>query len=144
MLVVEPIPGGDDDVALDPLRSFGPRMGQLALGDAVGPVREVAERRGAEILDQRVEHSFAGLPGLDAADPRLLGSGELAHRERNAFRERARGKLAHLMAAHAGPVLYLGEITPERNFGGNLAFAAELVLVRNLEHGIPINRRIEL
>ena len=53
MLVVEPIPGRDDDVALDALRPRRLRMGQLALGDAVRPVREVAERRGAELFDER-------------------------------------------------------------------------------------------
>ena len=50
MLVVEPIPGGDDDVALDALRSWRLRMGQLAFGDAIRPVREITESR-AQVFD---------------------------------------------------------------------------------------------
>ena len=56
MLVVEPFPGSDDDIALDALRSRWLRMGQFALGDPVRPVREIAERRGAEFLDGNGEH----------------------------------------------------------------------------------------
>ena len=39
MLIIEPIPSRHDDVALGPLRPCRFRMGQLALGDAVRPVR---------------------------------------------------------------------------------------------------------
>jgi len=40
MLVVGPIPCGDDDVALDALRPLRLVIGQFALGDAVGPLGE--------------------------------------------------------------------------------------------------------
>jgi hypothetical protein len=72
MLVIEPIPGGDHDIALDALGPWRLRMGQLALSDVVRPIREVADGRAAEVLDERREHLFAGLTRLDAAEPRFL------------------------------------------------------------------------
>src|SRR5687768_2008294 len=99
MLVIKPIPGCDDNVALGTLRPRRLRMGQLPFSDAVRPIRIVAYGSGAEFLDQCVEHGLAGLAGLDAAEPRFLGIGELAHGVRYIARERARGELAQLMAA---------------------------------------------
>src|SRR3990167_3988229 len=142
MLVVEPIPGGDDDVALDPLRSRGLRMGQLALGDPVRPVREVAEGGATELFGERVGHGFAGLPRLDAAEPRFLGSGEPTERVRYLARESARGKLAHLMAADAAVVLHRVEPIALGYLGRNRALAAELARLRNLEHRVPVDGRI--
>ena len=127
-----------------PLRPRRLRMGQLALGDAVRPVREVSEGRAAEVLDELVEHLFAGLPGLDAAEPRFFGSIELAQRIRYVLRERARGKLAQLMAADAAVVLHRVEPVALGYLGGNCALAAELARLRNLHHRIPIDRRIVL
>ena len=142
MLVIGPIPGGDDDVALDPLRSRRLRMGQFTLRNAVGPVREVGEGGGGEILDELVEHLFAGLPGLDAPEPHLLRSVELAERVGHLPRECPRGKLAQLMAANATVVLHRVEPLALGYLGRNCALAAELARVRNLDHGIPIDRRI--
>ena len=45
VLVVHPVAQRDDDVALDTLRPRWLRERQLALGDALGPVPEVLERR---------------------------------------------------------------------------------------------------
>ena len=61
MLVVEPIPGGDDDVALDALRPSRLRMGQLPLSDAVRPVAEVMESRAAQFLDGGRKHGYSAL-----------------------------------------------------------------------------------
>ena len=44
-----PLPGRDHDVALDALRALRLVLRQLALGDAVGPVGVVSERRPAEV-----------------------------------------------------------------------------------------------
>src|SRR5262245_55460297 len=94
MFVVKPIPGSDNDVALNPLRSSGLRMGKLALSDAVRPVREVTDGCSAEVLDELVEHLFARLSGLDAPEPHFLGSIKLAQRVRYLARECTRGKLS--------------------------------------------------
>ena len=72
------------------------------------------------------------------------GSGELTERVRYLARERARGKLAQLMAADATVVLHRVEPFVLGYLGRNCALAAELARVRNLHHGIPIDRRIVL
>ena len=69
MLVGAPLPGGDDDVALDALRPRRLALRQLALGDAIGPVAEILERHAAELSGDAVGHHLAGLAGLDAAHP---------------------------------------------------------------------------
>ena len=59
-----PVPGGDDEIALD---ARGPRrlvLRQLALGDAVGPVAEILVGRAAELAGDAVGHHLAGLAGL--------------------------------------------------------------------------------
>ena len=106
MFLVEPIPGGDNDVALDSLRARRLRMGQLALSDAVRPVCEVPNGRATELLDELGEHLFAGLARLNAAEPHFLRSSELAKRVRYIARERAGRSLAQLMAADATVVLH--------------------------------------
>src|SRR5688572_25133489 len=106
MLVVEPIPRGDNNVALNSLGPRGLRMGQLALGDPVRPVAEITESRAAKFLDSDREHLFAGLPGLDAAKPRFLRILERWKRMRHILRERARGERAQLMAVGAAVDLH--------------------------------------
>src|SRR5215475_7169406 len=142
MFVVEPIPGSDNDVALNPLRSSGFRMRQLALSDAVRPVPEVSEGCGAEVLDELIEHLFARLPRLDAPEPHFLGSIKLAQRVRYLARECPRGKLAQLMAANATVVLHRIEPIALGYLGWNCPLAAELARLRNLHHGKPIDTRI--
>src|SRR5262245_35308830 len=61
MFVVEPVPSGDDDVALHALRSRWLGMGQFALGDPIGPVRKIGKSRGAELFDCRLEHGYTAL-----------------------------------------------------------------------------------
>ena len=72
----------------------------------------------------------------------FLGIGELAQRMRHLAGERARGKLAHLVAADATVVLHRVEPLALGYFGRDSALAAKFARLRNLEHGIPINRRI--
>src|SRR5438128_7856432 len=144
MLVITPIPGANDDVALDALRPRRLCMGQLAFGDPIRPIREVANGGAAEVFDERVEHLFAGLTGLNAAEPRFLRSGQRTEGVRDIARERARGKLAQLMAAYATVALHRVEPLGLSYLFWNFALVAELARFRKLEHGIPIDRRIVL
>ena len=107
-----------------PCGRVGLAMRQLALGDAVGPVAEILERRAAEVPGELVHHLLAGLARLHAAHPRLLARLELAERRR----DRARGQLAQLMAADAADVLHLLEPVGLRDLLGDVALAAELAL----------------
>ncbi len=111
MLVIEPIPSRHDDVALGPLRPCRFGMGQLALGDAVGPVRQIFDRDSAEIFGHAREHRHAALSRLDAAKPRLLGIGELAHRERHILGKGARRARANRMAVGTTVRLHLVQIS---------------------------------
>ena len=140
LLLVAPVPGRDDDVALDPLRPRRLAVRQLALGDAVGPVAEIFIRRTAEIAGQRIDHQRGGLARHGAAAPGVLARLELAERRR----DRAGGQLAKLMAADAGPVLDHREPLGLGDLLGNVAFAAELAGLRDLEHRVPVDRRIVL
>ncbi len=69
VLVVAPVPGGDDEVALEPLRALRLIVRQLALGDAIGPVGEVFDRDGGELAGQDVHHQLAGLARLHPMHP---------------------------------------------------------------------------
>src|SRR5262249_50543303 len=111
---------------------------QLALGDAVGPVGVVLERRAPEGRRERVDHERPRLPRLHAADPRCLGRRELAERRR----DRARGELTKLMAADTRPVLYYGQVLALADVGRNVALTSELIGSRDLEHRVPVDRRI--
>src|SRR3954454_11296152 len=98
-----PIPGGDDEVALDARRARRLVLRQFALGDAIGPIAEILVRHAAELPGDAVRHHLAGLPGRDAADP-----GILAGLERSELRgDGAGGFLAELMTADAIDVVHL-------------------------------------
>ena len=140
LLLVAPVPGRDDDVALHPLRPRRLAVRQLALGDAVGPVAEIFIGRTAEVAGQRIDHQRRGLARHGAAAPGVLARLELAERRR----DRAGGQLAKLMAADAGPVLDHREPLGLGDLLGNVAFAAELAGLRDLEHRVPVDRRIVL
>src|SRR3954449_2196428 len=73
MLRIRPIPGGDDDVAFHALRTLWFCVRQLALGDTIGSVREIGEGSGIELACDNVRHLLAGLAGLDALHPLILG-----------------------------------------------------------------------
>ena len=85
-LFCAPLPRRDDDVALDALRPRRLALRQLALGDAVGPFAEILERHAAELSGNPVDHELAGLPGGDAAHPRVRASLELAELRWNGAR----------------------------------------------------------
>ena len=98
-----PVPGGDDEIALDAGRPLRLVLRQFALGDAVGPVAEILVRRAAELAGDAVGHHLAGLAGLDAANPGVRAEVELAELRR----DRARRFLAELMTADAVGVVHL-------------------------------------
>ena len=137
VLLGHPVAEGDDDV---PLHSLGTRrLGkrQLALGDAVGPIAEVRERRVAEVREL-AEHHLPRLTRLHAAPPGLGGRGERAQRRGN----RARRRLADLMAPDAAGVLHRADPVGLGQAGRDAALAAELAGGRDLQHRIPIDRRV--
>src|SRR5436309_3755209 len=103
---------------------------------ARGHAREVLERRAAEGPGQRGQHERRGLSRLHAAYPRRFRRTELAERGGDG----AGGQLTELMTADAGPVLHHGEPVALGDGRGNVALAAELARVRDLEHGVPIDR----
>ena len=138
VLLVEPVPGGDDDVALDALRPLRLRLRQLALGDAVRPLAVILERHAAELAGQEVDHLLAGLAGLHAPHPRLGGGFERPE----ALRDRAGRELAELMAADAAVVLHGVEPALLGDLGRDVALAAELADRRDRQHRIPVDRRV--
>src|SRR5262249_59512866 len=77
LLRIAPFPRRHDDVALDTLWPWRLHGRQFALGDAIGPVAEVLERRAAEHLRERVQHEGRGLTRLYATNPRRLPGFEL-------------------------------------------------------------------
>ena len=135
-----PFPGRDHDVALDALRALRLVLRQLASRDAVGPVGIVSERRPAERAGELIDHLLTGLSGLDAAHPGLFRGFDIAEGCGN----RPGRQLPQLMTADAADVLHLLQPVGLRDFLGNVALAAELVLVRYLQHRIPVDRRIIL
>ena len=93
----------------------------------------------AELARQDVHHERARLPGLGARHPGLGVAREFTQ----ARRERARRHLAHLMAADAAVVLHQVEPVGLLDLVGNVAvLLAELAGVRDLQHRIPVDRRI--
>ena len=78
---------------------------QLALGDAVGPLAEILERRAAEVAGELVGHLLAGLAGLDAPHPGLLARLKWP----NCAGIVRVSLLAELVAADAADVLHLLE-----------------------------------
>src|SRR5262249_3392715 len=82
-LLGAPLPLGHDYVALDALRARRLALGQLALGDAVGPIAEILERHAGELAGEPIHHELAGLSGGHPAYPRFLMGLELAELGRN-------------------------------------------------------------
>ena len=138
VLLRGPLPGGDDDVALDAGRPRRLGLGQFALGHPVGPVTEILERHAAELSGKPVHHPFAGLPRGDAAHPRLLAGFEFAERGRDG----ARGFLAKLMAADAIDIVH--PLAPDvlRDVLRDIGAAAEILGRRDLQQREPVDRRV--
>src|SRR5262249_9979405 len=137
-LRITPFPLLDDSVAFDALRPRRLGVRQFALGDAVGPIPEKLEWGATEISSQGIDHKGGGLSRLHPTYPGLL-----ARLERTkGGGDRARCKLPQLVTPDACPVLDHGEPLALGNFLGDVALAAELAFVGNLQHRIPINRRV--
>src|SRR5260370_35253289 len=94
---------------------------KVARGDAAGPIGEIGQRRGTELAGNDVHHVLAGLAGLNAAHPRVLGGGS------EYGRDRTRRQRSHLMTADAAVVLHppdpadLGELDRDAALGATLA-----------------------
>ena len=121
-----------------PWGRIGFELRQLALGDAIGPVPEVLERGVAQRREQR-HHLRPGLPRLHAAEPRTLrrldgGEGR---------REGTRGLLSELVTPDAAVVLDGVQPLGLRDVLRDVAaLPAELIRARNVEHRVPVDRRI--
>ena len=114
-------------------------MRQLAVGDAVSPIAEIFERRAAEVPGERVDHQRRGLARHDAATPRLFTRLEFTEGRRDG----ARGQLSELVTADARPVLQDGEPFALRDLVGDRpVFLPEFAGVRDLQHRVPVDRRI--
>src|SRR5215470_1149343 len=137
-LWIAPFPRGDDDVALDTLWPWRLGVRQLALGDAIGPISEVLERGAPKVSSQGIYHQGRSLSRLHPTYPGIFARLELA----KLGRDRARCKLPQLVTSHARPVFDHGQPLGEGNFLGDVALAAELIRTGDLQHRIPIDRRI--
>src|SRR5260221_479526 len=87
------------------------------------------------------QYADAGRTRLDAAHPGVLVGLALVHME---FRDRPRRQLAELMAADAAIVAHgvdpVGLLDLLRDVG--VVVRPELVFARDLEHRVPVDRRI--
>ena len=140
LLRVAPLPRGHDDVTLDALRSRRRAVRQLAPRDAIGPVAVVLERCAPEALGERGQHERGGLSRLHPANPRAFSGIERAKRRGDG----ARGELPQLVTADAGAILHHGEPVALGDVRRDVALAAELTSLRDLEHRVPVDRRIVL
>jgi hypothetical protein len=134
---VHPVAQRDDDVPFYALRACRLRKRQLALGDPIGPVAIIGERRRAQAAQLR-KHLLARLTRLHPPPPcvcRRLKSAE--H-----FGNRSRRLLAELMTADAPVVLHRADPVHLRQLRGDAALASELIGGGNLEHRVPVDRRI--
>ena len=139
-LVIMPIAQSHDDIALDALRTRGLGMGQLAIGDPLGPVAQIFEGDRIQFTRHEIDHAFAGLTGLDSPHPGVFMAGEFTEGLGNG----AGCELAELMAAHAAIVLHDVEIAIPGDVLRNIRIAPELVGRRDFHHGVPIDRRVIL
>ena len=129
-----PVPQRKDDVALEPSRPVGFCERQLACSDAVGPVAPQRERPRSVEPPDHGDHLRHRLARCDAPSPRL-GRG-LEIRELLGHGARALGaeRVARHAAARLDDVHPLG-LGLHRPCG-------KLALRRDLEHRIPVDRRI--
>ena len=117
---VVPVAQRDDDVALDALWACRLVGRQFAFGDALGPVGEIFERHAAQLTGSDQHHVLAGLPRLDAADPRILMGAALEVVIGNG----ASGQMPQLMTADAAVVFHAVEVIGHFDIRGRV-FAAE-------------------
>ena len=139
VLLAPPFPAGDDDIAFDALRPRRLLEGQLAAGNAVGPVGEKRERLLRAEAPERHRHVLHCLTRLHAPCPGIRRVLEVAE---------ILGKRAHALGAQrmAGLAGVLERVDPVvlilHDFGDAVALitaAGELALVGNLEERIPVH-----
>src|SRR5262249_60144857 len=99
----------------------------------------ILEWRTAELTGEPVHHRLAGLAGGDAASPRFRARLEVAE----GGRDRARRLLPELMAADAVDVRHPHAPEVLRDVLRNVGRTAELRRRRDLEHRVPVDRRVE-
>ena len=131
-----PVPERDDDAALRALRPRRALVRNVAGGDAIGPVAELAQHALGIGAPEHVHHRVHRLPRGNAASPRLLRRLELAE----GMRDGARRGIAERMAADAA--VRLQRIEP-LHLVRRLA-KREFVLRRHAEHGVPVGRGVIL
>src|SRR3970040_1610733 len=96
-----PVPDRDDDVSLEPARTFRPTRRKLAGGDTVRPFPEIFVGYPAELADRLADHDVRRLTGLRAPRPRVVRGREFSERRG----KRARREVAELVATRAAQVL---------------------------------------
>ena len=131
-----PVPQADDDIALQALRPLGPRGRQLARGDPIGPIGKLTEHPLSVEPADVVRHVGHGLAGSDAPRPGFDRGIEMAELLRNGTRR----LVAELVAGVA--TVGLREIEP-LTLIGRFSYR-EFVSLRDLEHRIPVDRRVVL
>src|SRR5690349_22354292 len=92
-LRISPFPARDHDVALGSLRPRWLAVRQLTLGDPVGPITKILERRATEVTGKRVHHQRCSLSRLHPPHPCLLPRFEFTECRGNC----ARGELSQLV-----------------------------------------------
>ena len=138
LLLVHPVAQRDDDVALHALRPRRLGKRQLALGDAIGPVAVVGERQLAQV-GQLIEHLLARLTRLHASPP---GVGR-RRRTCRTPRESCASTPGRADGSRCSPLFFIALIQWRlRQPRGNAALAAELIGGGNLEHRVPVDRRV--
>ena len=141
---IGPVPLRDHDVTLFTLWS-GRNRRHFAGGDPIGPIREHLQRpRGAQSVEP-THHAAAGLPGLNAPSPGVLGGRELTER----CGDLACRLVAQLMTCHATARLQAPDprgLAPDTR-GDAVALRprpGELALLRHLDQRKPIRGRVVL
>ncbi len=137
LLLVHPVAQRDDDVAFDALRPRRLGKRQFTLRNPLGPVAVVRKGHLAKPGQLR-QHHRAGLARLHPAAPRVGVRGECAKR----WRDGARRELSELMATDAAGVLDRAQPGCLVQPRGNVATTAELIGGRNLQHRVPVDRRV--
>src|SRR6516164_7953090 len=120
------------------------KTAKFALGDPIGPVAEILECELRIEPTDRIDHPGHGLSRLNAPRPRVRGVIEMAERGG----DRARAGSADAVAGDAiGGLdnIQAGLLTFDVLRHVLVAFrAAEVTLLRDVQHRIPVHRRIIL
>ena len=141
--LIAPIPQRQDEIALDALRSRRLLLGRLAGGNAVGPVRPFCNRTIGTDAGRGADHLTHGLPRLDTPGPGVARIGEVPEPRWDGSCARRAERMAGQAAMRfnrGDPVVlvrhtWIDAVALRTSTG-------EFALRRDLEHRIPVNRRI--